>query len=175
MTRSKHAKHRNIATGYAEPAAQISRAQDFTPSVPPVTGPRIPVSRFSTPTPTARWMLRIVNGPNVLFMQETQTVGRMPAPGTSGSVASDERTDKRATTSERTITIADSQKQISRQHFRFGITASNQPWIQDCDSLNGTLLYRAGTPFPVPTNRRLPLRAGDVIRFGTATAIVMQQ
>ena len=65
------------------------------------------------------------------------------------------------------ITLADTEKLLSRAHLDFGVESNGQFWISDLHSTNGVVLERAG----LPPQRCLPgyrvvIQPGDRVRFG---------
>ena len=65
------------------------------------------------------------------------------------------------------ITLADTEKLLSRAHLEFGLESNGQFWISDLHSTNGVVLERAGQP----PQRCLPgyrvgIQQGDRVVFG---------
>lgn len=111
------------------------------------TAPRVRVS------PLTQWTLAFSDGQRILITG-TGVVGRDP------------RTDEGY---QHTVTITDPARLLSRNHFAFGLTPENTPWISDLESANGTYLDNT----PLPPSIRTAIAPGNLIRFGDHTARIL--
>lgn len=71
------------------------------------------------------------------------------------------------------VKIPDTERYLSRNHFEFGITRSNELWVCDLGAPNGTYLITSGTQYLLQPESRTKLNNGDVIRFGEFSARVV--
>ena len=65
------------------------------------------------------------------------------------------------------ITLADTEKLLSRAHLEFGTESNGQFWISDLHSTNGVVLERAGqAPQRCLPGFRVAIQPGDRVTFG---------
>ena|GEM_PF-1591026 len=65
------------------------------------------------------------------------------------------------------ITLADTEKLLSRAHLEFGLESNGQFWISDLHSTNGVVLERAGqAPQRCLPGYRVAIQPGDRVVFG---------
>jgi len=65
------------------------------------------------------------------------------------------------------ITLADTEKLLSRAHLEFGLESNGQFWISDLHSTNGVVLERAGqAPQRCLPGYRVAIQPGDRVAFG---------
>ncbi|MEO6116814.1 MAG: FHA domain-containing protein [Pseudolysinimonas sp.] len=65
------------------------------------------------------------------------------------------------------ITLADTEKLLSRAHLEFGLEGDGQFWISDLHSTNGVVLERPGqAPQRCLPGYRVVIQAGDRVGFG---------
>ncbi len=65
------------------------------------------------------------------------------------------------------ITLADTEKLLSRAHLEFGLESGGQFWISDLHSTNGVVLERAGhPPQRCLPGYRVAIQPGDRVAFG---------
>ena len=65
------------------------------------------------------------------------------------------------------ITLADTEKLLSRAHLEFGLEGNGQFWISDLHSTNGVVLERAGqAPQRCLPGYRVAIQPGDRVTFG---------
>jgi FHA domain len=70
------------------------------------------------------------------------------------------------------IEIQDPHKMLSRNHFEFGLTATNQLWAADLDSTNGTFIYEKQRQRTLTPHEREAINPGAMILFGDNSATV---
>ena len=65
------------------------------------------------------------------------------------------------------ITLADTEKLLSRAHLEFGLDGNGQFWISDLHSTNGVTIERAGqAPQRCLPGYRVVIQPGDRVTFG---------
>ncbi|HEY4225154.1 MAG TPA: FHA domain-containing protein [Pseudolysinimonas sp.] len=65
------------------------------------------------------------------------------------------------------ITLADTEKLLSRAHLEFGLEGNGQFWISDLHSTNGVVVERAGqAPQRCLPGYRVVIQPGDRVMFG---------
>jgi hypothetical protein len=65
------------------------------------------------------------------------------------------------------ITLADTEKLLSRAHLEFGVESNGQFWISDLHSTNGVVVERAGqAPQRCLPGYRVVIQPGDRVVFG---------
>lgn len=64
------------------------------------------------------------------------------------------------------ITLADTEKLLSRAHLEFGLEGNGQFWISDLNSTNGVVLERAGQVQRCLPGYRVAIQPGDQVVFG---------
>jgi hypothetical protein len=65
------------------------------------------------------------------------------------------------------ITLADTEKLLSRAHLEFGVESTGQFWISDLHSTNGVVVERAGqAPQRCLPGYRVVIQPGDRVTFG---------
>ena len=65
------------------------------------------------------------------------------------------------------ITLADTEKLLSRAHLEFGVESNGQFWVSDLHSTNGVVLERAGhPPQRCLPGYRVAIQPGDRVVFG---------
>jgi pSer/pThr/pTyr-binding forkhead associated (FHA) protein len=66
------------------------------------------------------------------------------------------------------ITLADTEKLLSRAHIEFGLEGNGQFWISDLHSTNGVTVERKGqAPQRCLPGYRVVIRPGDRVTFGS--------
>lgn len=77
------------------------------------------------------------------------------------------------TGSERAVSVADLQRQISKVHLALQMDENGRVWVIDRQSTNGSTITRAdGTPESLDPAKPVELTLGDVVQFGSHTVSV---
>jgi hypothetical protein len=133
------AARRVTASPFAAPAAAASARSPRKPS--------------PAPTPHASNIELTLSSGEHLRVAGRGVIGRDPA-GAPGAYA-------------HRITLADTDKLLSRAHLEFGLEGNGQFWISDLHSTNGVTIQRAGqAPQRCLPGYRVVIQPGDRVTFG---------
>ena len=168
MSRGKHSKRKHSeialpipshhAIAYAElvelpPYSQISTINNWVDAA----GARMPNVPVPERTATTQYVLVFSDG-NRAEVGHRCLAGRTP---TDVGDAYDS-----------CVVVNDPYGETSRRHFEFGVTPTGQVWVMDLGSLNGTWMVTDGSSRQLQARIRQPLRVGDVLRFGSMSAVL---
>jgi hypothetical protein len=137
------------------PVAPVSVLAANLPAMGQVA-PSDPAEAAPAAQSTSRALL-VVDGRVSGAIGEGVVIGRNPTP----------------TGSERAVSVADLQRQISKVHLALQMDESGRVWVVDRQSTNGSTITRAdGATEPLNPAKPVELTLGDVVQFGSHTVAV---